>query len=146
MTSVIKLNIFKDSGEMNKNGCLMPFIHMNPIYIDADNYDESRIKIFMMIANNIVDSFHLPTLDFRKINTSKFPFENKMNVPCDFNSIMKVLLDNSLLIYYQYTNKSNRRYYIELSQTSNKGSAYTDDEIQRYIFDIFNNIDDSSDF
>ena len=145
MSSVLKLNIFKDSGEMNNHGCIMPFIYMNPIYIDVEDYENKRIDIFMMIANNIIDSYHLPVLDFRKINISSFPFEKNIKVQCDFNSIMKVLLDNSLILYCQYTPKNNRRYYIELSKTSNKGCVYTDEEINDYIYDIFDNIEDSND-
>ena len=137
-----KLNIFKDSRETWTESALNPFININPIYfiIHDMQKDEFKSVIFKIISNyiiNINDPYSINSdcdLDFRIINNTSWGMsEREVVVKSDVNSIVDFLMNNNISIYQKSTGKYWCRYYIEFSETSNKGCEYSIDEIICYI-------------
>lgn len=141
-----KLNILKDSRDTWTESSLNPFVNINPIYINISDTqkDEFIPLIFEMISKCIIDlndtfssgCYLGSDLDFRIIHKKNMS-ECKVVVENDINSIVDFLTNNTISIYQKSTGKYWCRYYIEFSESSNKGCEYSIEEIKSYIENIF---------
>ncbi len=137
-----KLNIFKDSRDTWTQSALNPFININPIYftVSVEQKDELKSEILKTISERIIiiddpySSHGGCDLEFRIISKEySWMYEHEVVVKSNVNSIIEFLMDNSISIYQKSTGKYWCRYYIELSETSNKGCEYSVNEIICYI-------------
>lgn len=137
MTENYKLNIIKDSRDSWSESLLEPFTRINPIYISTmEPNDIFKKRVLTIVANIIINlnSCDLDNLEFYMISEYS---EEEIIIKNDFDSILKLLLENNLLIYQHATGKYWQRYYISLTKTPNKGGYYSEDEIQNYIYEMF---------
>jgi len=148
---VYKLNLFLDTRNSSSDTAVVPFLHVEPLYITIDSSEEDAFKseVFRLIAERIIlasnsnmsDHCDSDYINFRVYTPQYFNSKessNPVHIQKSIEPIMKYLLSTEdVSIYENSDGKYWSKYYISLNKLTEwsyaKGCKYSIEEIGEYI-------------